>query len=59
MTNKPKICPDITIASDKEPRKCMRWDCEFYQTVYTTEGISISGCIKVLGPQMVDGQFRV
>lgn len=57
--SKEKICPDITLATDKEPRKCVRHECAFWQTVYTIEGIPTSGCIKNLGPQMTDGLLRV
>lgn len=56
---KEKICPEITLVEDKEPRKCVQHECAFWQTVYTVEGISTQGCIKALAPQMTDGLLRV
>lgn len=55
-----KICPFM---SSDHPGSgfitCREHNCMAWVEIYTTKGLTTHGCIRVLGPQMVDGQLRV
>ena len=39
--------------------ECQGPSCAFWQHVYTTENVPVSGCAIALAPAMADGLYRV
>ena len=56
---KEKVCPYLPAKKDGKPATCVKANCAAWVTVYTIEHLPVTGCIRVLQPQMTDGLLRV